>query len=202
MKNYSNKFLPVVTFMLFSTLINAHDIRTDSRSTSDYKNDFSSSLFTSYESNGTDFISTIGLATNLIQNDALGVQFNTSIATAEVLASDGYLEEYSAWQVGVKAGYFGRVSVFVEAGFDLTEAIFNDARDDGHSVVHTSNGVTIYEEYDDHSRNDVDIYLGAGAGINLGNLSLEGIVRWRAIDGDHWQADSEFFSGMQVSFNF
>ena len=180
----------------------AHDIQIDSRSSHHYENDLSSSLFTSYESNGADFISSIGLATNLIQNDNFGVQFNTSIATAEVLASDGYLEEYSAWQVGVKAGYFGRVSVFVEAGFDLTEAILNDVRDDGHSVVYTNNGVTIYEEYDSHSRNDVDIYLGAGAGLNLGKFSLEGIVRWRAIDGDYWQADSEFFSGMQVSLNF
>ena len=202
MKNYLVKRLSVVTLILLPTLTIAHDIRIDSRSSHHYENDLSTSLFTSYESNGTDFISTIGLSTNLNQGDNFGVQFNTSIATAEVLASDGYLEEYSAWQVGVKAGYFGRVSVFVEAGFDLTEAIFNDVRDDGHSVVYTSDGVTIYEEYDDHSRNDVDIYLGAGAGINLGKLSLEGIVRWRAIDGDYWQADSEFFSGMQVSFNF
>jgi len=202
MKNLLIKRLSVVALILLPTLTIAHDRRIDSRSSHYYDNDLSSSLFTSYESNGADFISSIGLATNLIQDDKLGVQFNTSIATAQVLATDGYLEEYSAWQVGVKAGYFGRVSVFVEAGFDLTEAIFNDVRGDGHSVVYTNDGVTIYEEYDGYSRNDVDIYLGAGAGVNLGKLSLEGIVRWRAIDGDYWQADSEFFSGMQVSFNF
>ncbi|PHS18170.1 MAG: hypothetical protein COA86_08485 [Kangiella sp.] len=202
MKSSLIKLLSVATLTLLPTLTIAHDIRIESRSSHHYENDLSALLFTSYESNGADFISSIGLATNLIQNDNLGVQFNTSIATAEVLASDGYLEEYSAWQIGVKAGYFGRVSVFLEAGFDLTEAIFNDVRGDDHSVVYTSDGVTIYEEYDAHPRNDVDIYLGAGAGINLGKLSLEGIVRWRAIDGDYWQADSEIFSGIQVSLNF
>jgi hypothetical protein len=192
----------VISLALLPNFVNAHDTRLDTRSSYSRDNDASASLFTSYESNGADFISTVGLAANLIQNDDLGVQFNTSIASAEVLASDGYLEEYSAWQVGVKAGYFGRVSLFVEAGFDLTEAIFNDARDDEQSVIYTENGVTVYEESNVHSRNDVDIYLGVGAGINLENLSLDGIVRWRAIDGDYWQADSEFFSGVQVSVNF
>ncbi len=198
MKNFSNKFLLVVTLVILPIAASAHDFR----SSYEYANDFSKSFYTSYESNGADFISTIGLATNLIQNDEFGVQLNTSIVTAEILATDGYLEEFSGWQVGVKAGYFGRVSMFVEAGFDLTEAIFNDIRDDEHSVVYTSDGVTYYEEYDEHSRNDVDIYLGAGAGLNLGKLSLEGIVRWRAIDGDYWQADSEFFSGVQLSLSF
>lgn len=204
MKNSPIQFLIFSTVVLFSSIANAIDFESNHSSKHSHrKANVSSSLFTSYESNGADFISSIGLATTLIQGDNLGVQLNTSLAAAEVLATDGYLEEYSAWQVGVKAGYFGKFSIFVEAGYDLSEALFNDSREDGHSsVVISSDGATIYEEHHHYDDNDVDIYLGAGVGAKLGKLSIDGLVRWRAIDGDYWKAESEVFSGVQISLNF
>ncbi len=149
-----------------------------------------SRFFYSYESNGEDFISAFGIGTTFKEPSTnIGVQFNTSIGNAEVLAQDGYLEEYVSWEASAKFGYFSTISFYVEGGFDILEAIAEDYRDDD------------FGRYDDEE-NDLDSFVGMGLGFRAGALSIETFVRLREIDSDTWEAESETFSGLQLSFNF
>jgi len=151
-------------------------------------------IFYSYESNGGDYISAIGIGTTQKDNHTnLGFQLNTSLGYAEVIAEDGYLEEYTSWEASVRLGYFSNLSVFVEFGVDLAEALFEDYRYDNDDHCH-------YEEY--CYEDDVDAYVGVGAGIKAGSLQVDGFVRAREIDSRYWEAESEVFSGVQISVNF
>jgi len=149
-----------------------------------------SRIFYSYESNGEDFISAVGIGTTFKDPSSnIGVQFNTSLGRAEVLATDGYLEEYLSWEASAKFGFFSTVSFYVEGGFDILEAIAEDYRDDDFD-----------HDFDDE--NDLDSFIGMGLGFRSGALSIEGFVRLREIDNDTWEAESETFSGVQIAFNF
>ena len=151
-------------------------------------------VFYSYESNGADFISAVGIGT--LQKDLhsnLGFQLNTSIGYAEVLAEDGYLEEYATWEASVRLGYFSNISLFVEFGVDLGEALLDDYRYDHDDYCHSDE--YCYED-------DVDAFVGAGAGLRAGPLQIDAFVRAREIDSRYWEAESELFSGVQVSLNF
>jgi len=152
-------------------------------------------LFSTYESNGNDFIEGIGVGLTFKgANSGLGFQLNTSFNNAEVRATDGYIEDYFAWQGSVKMGLFSKVSLYVEAGVDLTELIFHDFRHDDHDY---------YDEYDHgHYEDDIDVFVGVGAGLQLGKLKVEGFSRLREIDSRYWEAESEVFTGVQFSFNF
>lgn len=147
-------------------------------------------IFHSYESNGADSISSLGVGVTVKSNNShLGLQLNTSIANAELMATDGYIEEYNAWEASVKLGYFSTLSLYIEGGIDLSEALSYDLR------------------YNDYEReygyaDNVDSYVGVGAGLRLGILQLDYFVRLRAIDSEYWQAESEVFSGLQISLNF
>lgn len=151
-------------------------------------------VFYSYESNGADYISAVGIGvTHTDQHTNLGFQLNTSLGYAEVIAEDGYLEEYASWEASVRFGYFSNFSIFAEFGVDLAEAMFEDYRYDQDDHCH-------YDEY--CYEDDVDAYVGVGAGIKAGAVQVDGFVRAREIDSRYWEAESEIFSGVQVSLNF
>jgi hypothetical protein len=151
-------------------------------------------IFYSYESNGADYISSVGFGiTHKYYHSNLGFQLNTSLGYAEVLAQDGFLEEYTSWEASARFGYFSNVSMFVEFGVDLAEAIFDDYRYDSDEYCYR-------EEY--CYQDDIDAFVGAGVGVKAGPFSVEAIVRAREIDSHYWEAQSEVFRGVQIAFNF
>ena len=185
----SLKSIALLSFTFFSLATSAHG--NDSMS----YDDASVRLFSTYESNGKDFIEGVGIGLTLKSSDSnLGFQLNTSLNNAEVRATDGYIEDYFAWQGSVKFGLFSKVSLYLEAGVDLTELIFHDFRYDDHDYYDDHNN----EHYED----DIDVFVGVGAGIELGRLKLEGFTRLREIDSKYWEAESEVFTGIQFSINF
>lgn len=148
-------------------------------------------FFFSHESNGDDSITSVGTGITIVNGDSnLGFQLNTSIARAEVLSDDGYVEDYFAWEGSIKVGLFSNISVYGEAGIDLSELLFDDYRHDHHDYYHA------------HYNDDIDAYLGFGAGVQLGILKVEAFSRVREIDSLYWEAQSESFSGVQFSLNF
>ncbi len=56
----------------------------------------------------------------------------------------------------------------------------------------------LYEDY----HNDIDAFVGVGAGVRAGQLKFEAFTRLREIDSLHWEAESEVFNGAQLSINF
>lgn len=183
MKNFPVRlFIPLIVVCLVSV------------SSSSSANERSGRLFYSYESNGADYISSVGIGTTQkYAGSNLGFQLNTSLGYAEVLAEDGYLEEFTSWEASARFGYFSNISVFVEFGIDLAEALFEDFRYDNDDHCH-------YDEY--CYQDDVDGFIGVGAGVKAGPIQVDGFVRAREIDSRYWEAESEVFSGIQVSLNF
>lgn len=177
MKKYTAIFGFFVLFLILSNPVKSDE-------------GLSNHIFYSYESNGSDYLYFVGVGTTLkVNHSDLGMQLNTAIGNAEVLASDGYLEEYTAWEVSAKFGYFSDISIFVEGGFDLTESLFHDLR---YSDYEQENGYT----------DDVDAFIGLGAGIKSGAIEISGFVRFREIDSEYWEAASESFSGLQIALHF
>ncbi len=171
------RILALVGLILFSSLTQAND-------------DVSLRGFYSYESNGADYFSSVGVGTTFKDSETnLGIQVNTSIGYAEVIAQDGYLEDFVSWEAGVRFGYFSNLSVYIEGGIDLSELFFHDLR---------------YDEYEHENgyEDDLDAYVGAGVGFRTGVLQIDGFVRMREIDSKYWEAESEAFSGVQISLNF
>lgn len=159
---------------------------------SDYHDSRYASFYYTYEANGDDYITGVGASVTFIDSQTnLGFSLNTSLNNAEVLATDGYVEDYFAWEGSIKFGYFSKLSIYGEVGVDLTEALFHDLR------YHDDD-----DDYYHHHEDDIDAYFGAGIGINLGGLKIDGFSRLREIDSRYWEAESEVFSGIQVSINF
>ncbi|MDP2562311.1 hypothetical protein [Psychrobium sp. 1_MG-2023] len=178
-----------------------------------YASDTLSSFFVTHDTNGESTISSVG--SGIIFKDDyshMGFAVNTSLGNAEVLTEDNYIEEYVAWELGLKFGYFSDISVYGEIGIDLGELIFNQHKYDDHDLVYdnddyfnNTNFNHYHNEYDDRDHdhsNSLDAYIGVGAGINLGHLELTGHVRLRQIDGDHWSAAEFIYSGVQMSVSF
>ena len=148
-------------------------------------------VFYSYESNGDDYISGVGIGYTFADpHSKLGYQLTTSLNNAEVVATDGFIEDYIAWEGGIKLGLFSNLSLYVEAGIDLSEILFHDLRYDEHDYY--------FSEYHD----DFDAYIGVGAGIQAGPLRVTAFSRKREIDSKYWEAESEVFSGVQFSISF
>jgi hypothetical protein len=160
----------------------------------DHSNDIgvaSVRLFSTYEANGRDYVEGIGVGSTTKNPDTkLGFEFSTSFNNAEVRATDGYIEEYFAWQGSAKFGLFSNISVYAELGVDLTEFLFHDLRYDNH--------VEYYGDYHD----DIDAFVGVGAGVKAGPLQFEAFTRLREIDSRYWEAESEVFTGAQLSISF
>ena len=182
------KFLALLGFGLFSFTSSVHadhDIHSK-----DYDN-ASVRLFSTYEVSGEDYIQGVGIGFAIKNPDTkLGFEFSTSINNAEVTATDGYIENYFAWQGSAKFGLFSTISVYAELGVDLTELFFHDLRYD------------VHDEYYDEYHDDIDAFVGVGAGLKAGPLQIEAFTRLREIDSRYWEAESEVFTGAQLSISF
>jgi hypothetical protein len=149
------------------------------------------SIFVKHEINATDKISSVGIAQRIrFAYSDMGAEATTNISYAEVITEEGYLEEFMAWEVGVKFGYFSNISVYVEAGIDLSESLLNDNRNDD----------CCYDYYDQH--NSPDGYAGAGIGFQLNRARIEFSARARKIDSELWQSAAYVFYGAQLTIEF
>lgn len=155
-------------------------------------------IFFSHESNGQDYISGFGVGLLFVNAETnVGFQLNTSLSNAEITSTDGYIEDFVAWEGGVKFGLFSDISIYAEVGIDLAELFFHDLRYDRHDYYYDDYSHGYYEYHD-----NIDAYFGVGFGVQLGPLKLEGISRLREIDSLYWESESELFTGFQVSLNF
>jgi len=153
--------------------------------------DSSIKLFSTYEANGSDYIEGIGVGFTTKNPDTkLGFEFSTSINNAEVMATDGFIENYFAWQGSAKFGLFSNISLYAELGVDLTELFFHDLRYDD------------YDAYNNDYHDDIDAFVGVGAGLKAGPLQIEAFTRLREIDSQYWEAEPEVFTGAQLSIIF
>jgi hypothetical protein len=158
-------------------------------------------IFYTHETSGPDSINGIGHSVVFKLDEHLGVGFTNALSTAQVTATDGFIEEYLAWEGSLRFGYFSKISIFVEAGIDLTELIFHDYRNSNYNYCYSDS--SYYEEiYCESEHDNIDAFLGVGAGIRLNKLKIEAISRIREIDSHHFESRSEIFSGIQVSIHF
>ncbi|MET1256264.1 hypothetical protein [Aliikangiella maris] len=156
-------------------------------------------LYYSFEANGEDYIAGIGTGLKLYDEDApIGVILTTSLNYAEVTTERGYTENYTAWEAAFKVGHFSDFSVYLEAGFDLSELIFHDLRYSDDHIFYTNDSHHDHDHYDDN----IDAYVGIGAGFRLGGLGIEAFSKLREIDSRNWEAEAEVFSGITFSINF
>lgn len=177
MKTVVAKFLTIICFSISSTAVFAQDT--------------SARLFYSFESYGDNYIQGIGTGLTFKNKETnLGFQLNTSVNYAEVRALDGYIEDYFAWQVAVKFGIFSNFSFYGEVGIDLSELLFHDFRYDDSD----------YRHHDDED--DIDTFVGIGAGLKSGPVRIDAFSRFREIDSRYWETESDVFSGIQLSINF
>lgn len=148
-------------------------------------------VFVKHETNDTDNITGVGISQRVnFHRSELGAEFTTNINYAEVLTESGYLEEFMAWEGGVKLGYFSTVFVYVEAGIDLAELFVNDRDDDDCC------------RFFDKQDNDPDGYAGLGLGVQLQHLRVEAFARARQIDSYYWRNESQAYYGFQLSLGF
>ena len=182
------KLLALLGFGLlsFASSVHAdHDIHSNNNGNASVR------LFSTYEASGTDYIEGVGIGFTTKNPDTkLGFEFSTSINNAEVRATDGYIEDYFAWQGSAKVGLFSNISIYAELGVDLTELFFHDLRYD------------VHDEYYDEYQDDIDAFVGVGAGLKAGPLQIEAFTRLREIDSRYWEAESEVFTGAQLSISF
>jgi hypothetical protein len=184
-KTSALQLLTLLGFALLSFISSAHG------NPSNVHEDTSIRLFSTYEANGRDYIEGIGVGFTTKNPDTnLGFELNTSFNNAEVRATDGYIEDYFAWQGSAKFGFFSNFSIYAELGLDLTELIFHDLRYDHH--------VEYYDDYHDN----IDAFVGVGAGVKAGPLKFEAFSRLREIDSRYWEAEAEVFTGAQLSISF
>ena len=54
--------------------------------------------------------------------------------------------------------------------------------------------------YDD--ANNIDGYVGVGAGIKFEHVQIEAFTRLRQIDGEYWKAENQAFAGVKLSLVF
>lgn len=144
-------------------------------------------VFVKNEINDTDSISGIGFSGILSDRYSnIKSEVITSLNTATVVDSSGYQQEFLGLDLGLRVGYYNDIFMYVEGGFDVFESAFKDK--------------DIFGEYyyEDH----VDGYAALGAGVQAGNLRVEGYVKARQIDSEYWTANKSLFYGMQFSLAF
>lgn len=172
------------------------------------------SVFVTHEFNGDSEISSAGVAFNFKQqNSGFGGAVLMSLGRADIVTTKLNVEDYLAWELGGRIGYFSDISIYAEAGVDLGELFgrghldedryhdheFYDG-DDYHDHYHDHDD---YYDHDNRFANDsLDAYVGIGGGIKLGHVQVNGQVRYRQIDSEDWKAIDDVYSGVTVSFSF
>ncbi|MGJ8674879.1 MAG: hypothetical protein ACSHWP_02915 [Pseudoalteromonas sp.] len=152
-------------------------------------------IFTKHELNDTDSISGVGFS------GIIGPSYSnfkseviTSINSITVIDDFGYQQEYLGLDLGVRFGYFSDIFMYLEGGFDVFEALYK--HDDNDQIFDSHYG------YDTYDSDNLDGYAAFGAGIQAGNLRIEGFVKARQIDAEYWDANKALFYGMQFSLSF
>jgi len=139
------------------------------------------SVFVVKESNHQDSIIGLGVSTlHKLNNTDMGISFETSLSNADVVDIQGYEQSYIAWEMGAKFGYFSKIFLYAEFGFDFGELAFQDRDEDSDYYYNRSNSnegyyneaeIDLSYQVDDYS-NDIDAYVGIASGINLGHILL------------------------------
>lgn len=169
------------------------------------------SVFVTHELNGDSTITSVGVAMTFKDSHTnFGANFSMSLGNAEIVTSKLNIEDYLAWELGAKVGYFSDVSIYLEAGIDLGELIGRDHLDEEHYDEHSySSFDSDYFHNDDHYHDDyrttadsLDAYIGIGGGIDFGRAQLNGHVRLRQIDSEDWKALDNVYSGVSLSVSF
>ena len=128
-------------------------------------------------------------ATTTSTNSLLQGEFISSLNYVEVFDEEGIMHDFLSLDTGVRLGLYGMFFAYIEAGFDVSEIILKDARDED-------------DFYDVQENNAVDGYAGLGVGIIANNVRVEGFLKARQIDGDTWDNDKKIFYGLQISLFF
>ncbi len=133
---------------------------------------------------------------NLRLNDSskVGFELGTGLAFASITERDGFVEDYLAWQGSVKFGYYSDVSVYGELGLDLGEALLTSW------IPDDCNDSDRYTD-DDHC-NDVDGFIGFGAGFHHEHLDVNFFARYRWMNGLFLEDTSDIFTGVELSIRF
>lgn len=71
--------------------------------------------------------------------------------------------DFLSLYAGLRLGVYDKIFVYIEAGCDASEIIFENKRHD-------------VNFYDTRDKNTIDDYAGLGAGINAKNVCIEGFV--------------------------
>ena len=148
------------------------------------------SVSASRESSDIGEISSVHLSAILANpSSKIGIQVSTGLNFADILNYNDELHSYVAWDVILKFGYFSNLSIYVEGGFDLGEAIVEDVSGSD-------------EDWEDDDFNSVDGFLGVGAGLILDNIGINLYARYRHLNGPYLDDTSDWFSGMEFSVYF
>ena len=152
-------------------------------------------IFTKHELNDTDSISGIGFSGIMgSHNSNFKSEVITSLNSITVIDEFGYQQEYFGLDLGIRFGYFSDIFMYFEGGFDVFEAFYKHENNDPIFNSHYT--------YDTYDANNLDGYVALGAGIQAGNLRIEGFVKARQIDAEYWNANKTLFYGMQFSLSF
>lgn len=165
------------------------------------------SIFITNEYQSEDQIIGVGVSGLLKSSESnFGVEILSSISTAEVIDTKGFNQDYIAWEVGAKFGYFSKVFIYAEVGFDFGELVLQSRGEDSEYDDQDRNIEIDFADFIDRSlddqANDIDGYIGVGAGYDFGHFQLEAFTRYRQIDGEYWKADNQVFVGIRASVSF
>ncbi|KXJ56852.1 MAG: hypothetical protein AXW17_03600 [Colwellia sp. Phe_37] len=139
------------------------------------------------------------------RNSNFGASVLTSIGHGDVTDRNNVKHDYFAWEAGLKLGYFSDVFAYAEVGFDLGELALNDRNEDDEYRIYSSDQkndfvVSNRRRYDE--ANNIDGYVGIGAGVKFDHLQIEAFTRLRQIDGEYWKAENQAFTGAKLSVVF
>lgn len=162
------------------------------------------SVFVKSEHHHRDYITGAGVELWLVnQQSKLGTTISTSIGRAKVTDRENIQHDYAAWETGLKFGYFSQVFIYGEFGFDMGELVFRDRdEDEDDKVFYTDSDFVAANRRKHDDSNNIDGYLGIGAGFRYQNIQLEAFSRIRQIDGEHWKANNQAYTGAKLSFVF
>jgi hypothetical protein len=199
----------IILFLLFTTIIASYSVRANT------VNDLG--FFIKTEINDDDYINGIGTELWLTnESSSLGIAINSALGNAAVTDTLNIQHEYLAWDLGIKFGYFSDVFIYAEIGFDFGEMILSDRDKDKYDdelnfseflAFIVLDGYSDYRDYNDYyddydSSNDIDGYIGSGVGLKFDNIVVEAYARYRQVDGEYWQADSQVYSGVKLTLLF